>query len=325
MARPASALTTLRPDLAPGLEEFNLAMDRLGFIGLQVLPSIDVAVQNGVFPRLRIEDLLQEHNLARTSGAGYQRTSGRFDDDTFATREYGVEEVVDDRDAALYAEYFDAEMIATMRAVDRVLRAAEKRIADAVFNATTWSGSALTTGVGTEWSTISSDPILDIANARNKVYDGSGLWPNTLIINRKVYHNLRRNTKIIDAIEATGAGVAAKQSDISPELLAQVFDVAKVLVAGASRNSANEGQAASIGQIWSSEYAMLCVTGTGGDLREPCIGRTIHWGADGSSIGGTVETYDEIQVRGRIVRVRHEVQEKILYPEAGHLLSNITA
>jgi hypothetical protein len=325
MARPASALTTLRPDLAPGFEEFNLAMDREGFIGLQVLPVIDVAVQNGVFPRMRLEDMLQEHNLARTSGAGYQRTSGRFEDDDFKTREYGVEEVVDDRDNALYSEWFDSEVWAVQRAVDRLLRHAEYRIAQAVFNTSTWTGSALTTSVGTEWSTISSDPILDIDNARKKVYDGTGLWPNTLIINRKVYHNLRRNTKVIDAIEASGAGVSAKQSDISPELLAQVFDVTRVLVAGASRNSANEGQAASIGQIWSSEYAMLCVTSGSGDIRQPCIGRTIHWGADGSSLGGTVETYEEIQTRAHIVRVRHEVQEKIIYPEAGHLLSNITA
>lgn len=325
MARPASALTTLRPDLAPGFEEFNLAMDREGFIGLQVLPPIEVAVQNGVFPKMRIEDLLQEHNLRRASGAGYQRTTGRFDDDTFATLEYGVEEVVDERENALYAEYFDSEMNASLRAMDRILRAAEKRVADAVFNASTWSGSALTTSVGTEWSTISSDPILDIANARNKVYDGTGLWPNTLIINRKVYHNLRRNTKVIDSITSAGAGASARQADITPDLLAMVFDVQRVLVAGSSRNSANEGQSASIGQIWSSEYAMLCVTASGSDIRQPCIGRTIHWGADGSSIGGTVETYDEIQVRGRVIRVRHEVQEKIIYPEAGHLLSNITA
>ena len=30
-------------------------------------------------------------------------------------------------------------------------------------------------------------------------------------------------------------------------------------------------------------------------------------------------------VRGNVVRVRHDVAEKVLYTEAGHLLSNITA
>lgn len=325
MARPASPLETLRPDLAPGFEEFDLAMDRMGFIGLNVLPPVDVVVQSGKFPRIRLADLLQEHTLTRASGTGYQRSSGRFTDESFATVEYGVEEVVDRREAALYAEYFDSEQIAVMRAVDRILRAQEKRIADAVFNATTWNGASLTTGVSTEWSNVSSTPIADIHAARFKVYEGSGLWPNTLIINRRVYHNLRRVTQVIDAIVASGAGEAAKQSDISPELLARVFDVEKVLVAGASRNSANEGQAAVVGQIWSNEYAMLCVTASGADIRTPCIGRTIHWSGDGSSIGGTVESYEEVAVAGSVIRVRHEVQEKIIYPEAGHLLSNITA
>ena len=72
------------------------------------------------------------------------------------------------------------------------------------------------------------------------------------------------------------------------------------------------------------EYAMVCKVATGRDFREPCIGRTFHWSADGSSIGGTVESYRDETVRADIIRVRHDVDELVLYPQAGHLLSNIT-
>ena len=49
-----------------------------------------------------------------------------------------------------------------------------------------------------------------------------------------------------------------------------------------------------------------------------------HHLLDGSSIGGTVESYRDENVRANIIRVRHDVDELVLYPQAGHLLSNIT-
>jgi hypothetical protein len=59
-------------------------------------------------------------------------------------------------------------------------------------------------------------------------------------------------------------------------------------------------------------------------MAEPCIGRMFHWSEDGSSPGGTVESYRDEIVRGNIIRVRHDVDEVVLYPQAGHLVSNIT-
>jgi hypothetical protein len=98
-----------------------------------------------------------------------------------------------------------------------------------------------------------------------------------------------------------------------------------VIVAGTSRKNAKEGQASSQVQIWSIEYAMVCKIATSNDMREPCIGRTFHWSQDGSSIGGSVESYREEAIRSDVIRVRHDVDEIILYPQAGHLLSNITS
>ena len=213
-----------------------------------------------------------------------------------------------------------------MRAFSAVLRNAEQRVADAVFNATTWNGASLTTGITHEWDdTVNAVPITDVDAAVKKVYDGSGLWANALIVNQKVFRNLRRCAQIIDAIESSGAGDPSKQSDITADMLARVFDLDFVIVAGASRNNAKEGQNASPVQIWSDEYAMVCRVATSADMAEPCIGRMFHWSEDGSSVGGTVESYRDEIVRANIIRVRHDVDEVVLYAQAGHLLSNITS
>ena len=45
MPAPTSTLATLRPDLAGSFMQFDLALDRQGFIGYQVAPIIDVQKQ----------------------------------------------------------------------------------------------------------------------------------------------------------------------------------------------------------------------------------------------------------------------------------------
>ena len=324
MPSPTSSLATLRPDLATFLE-FDLESEKSGYIATQVFPVVDVISQAGNFGKIPIEQLLQQRETRRAPGSGYSRGNWTFDKATYATEEHGAEEPVDDREAKMYAEYFQAEQISTLRAFSAVLRNAEARVADAVFNATTWNGAALTTGITHEWDDATNCvPVTDVEAAVQKIYDNSGLWANALIINRKVFRNLRNSAQIIDRINSEGAGNPSKASDVTAAMLAQVFDLEHIIVAGTSKNNAKEGQAALPVQIWSGEYAMVCKIATSVDMREPCIGRTFHWSDDGSSIGGTVESYRDEAIRGDVIRVRHDVDEMVLYPQAGHLLSNIT-
>lgn len=324
MPAPSSSLATQRPDLATFLE-FDLESEKAGYIATQVFPVIDVQSQAGNFGKIPIEQLLQQRDTRRAPGGGYARGNWTFEPATYATFEHGAEEPVDDREAEMFSEYFISEQISTMRAFSAVLRNAEERVANAVFNPSTWTGSSLTTAIVNEWDDAANcTPLTDVEAAVQKIYDNSGLWANALVINRKVFRNLRNSAQVIDRIESNGAGNAAKASDITVQMLAAAFDLDHIIVAGTSRNGAVEGRAAAPTQIWSGEYAMVCRIATGPDMRDPCIGRTFHWSKDGSSIGGTVEQYRDETKRSNIIRVRHDVGEVVLYPQAGHLLSNIT-
>ena len=322
MANPKSSLVTQRPDLAESLMQFDLAADRQGFIGSQVLPVIDVATQAGTFGVVKLEDLLQERETRRASGAGYARSDFQFGTGSYATQEFGAEEVTDDREQALYRNYLDGELIATQRAYDAVLRGAELRVANLVFNPTTFS--AQTTSAAAVWSDASNaTPLVDVESSVEAIYDRTGLWPNSLIISMKTFRALRNCASIIDRINSAGAGNPSKASDVTVSMLEQVFALDRVIVAGASRNGAKEGKPASPEQIWSSSYAMVCHINGSKDFKAPTLGRCFHWSADGSTIGGTVESYEDPAVRGSVVRVRHEVEEKLLYPELGQLIDNV--
>jgi hypothetical protein len=215
------------------------------------------------------------------------------------------------------------------RAYNNVLLNAEIRMASLLFSATWISGGAsLYTDVGTtEWAQANwatATPVDHVEAAVRKVWENSGVWPNALILNRTKYRDLRQCTDIRERIVASGAGTPAKASDITKEMLASVFDLDYVIVAGSTKNTAREGQSVTFDKVWDDEYAMVCRVATTSDPKEPCIARTFHWAEDGSSIGGAIDEYEEPQSRGKVIRVRHDTDEVVMYTQAAHLLSNVT-
>lgn len=325
MPSPSSALSTLRPDLASSMLEFDLAMAAQNYIGSKVLPIVPVAKKIGQYGVIPIEELLKDRNTERAPGSGYNRSQFTFLPQTFRCQEHGTEEPIDDDEAEMYAEYFDVEQVTALRAQAAILRNAEKRIAAAVFNATTWT--SYTTSITNEWDDLANaTPVTDVNTAKAAVFTQCGMWPNALIINRTVYNNLRNVTtsnQIFDRIKYSGVHNPT-QAGINTAVLAEVFDLKHIIVAGGAYDSALEGQTSVPAEIWSNEYAMVCKIAETNDPKEPCIGRTFHWPGGGSTPQGTVETYRDETVRSDIVRVRHDVDEVIMYVEAGHLLDNVT-
>lgn len=320
MPSPSTSLATQRPDLAASFEEFSLEADRQGFIGHRVFPVIEVAQQAGNFGKIPLEELLRASDTRRAPGSGYNKDDWKFETASYACEEHGFEQSIDDRQAKMYANYFDAEMIATKRAFDRVLRNAETRIANAVFNAATFSAQNITN----EWDDAAAAvPLTDVETAVKALYNASGLWANALVINRLVFRNLRNVAQIVDRVKYQGF-VDVRAGEITAQALAAAFDLDYVLVAGGTQNTAKQGQAASLSSIWSSEYAMVCRIAESNDFQEPCLGRTFHWGDDGSDVDGRVETYRDETKRSDMVRVRHDVDEVMLYTAAGVLLDNVT-
>lgn len=318
---PGSSTAVARKDLSGLLESFDLEMDRRGFIGNRVLPIFNTPSNAGRFPKMKAEELLRSGmDLTRNPMSGYARDTTKFEDESYTTKEWGVEHPIDDKLSNLYGSYFDMESLALKKCVDVVLREQETRVADMIFNTTTWTGATLYLDVSTAWTSTSAVPITDVNTAKRNIRANFGRWPNTMIFNYNNLLYMREISQVQDRISSSGAGQSIKPNEITAAQLANVFDINNVLIPGATYNSANEGQAAAFGELWSNSYCWIGYVATTNDITEPCVGRTMHWGGDGSTPLGTVETYREETNRSDIVRVRHEVQEKLLFSAAGFLL-----
>ena len=328
MATPSAGTTINRTELGATFHEFSTAMDRQGFIAPQVFRPRLVGTQKADAGKVPLKALLQARDTNRAPGTGYARSNFEFDKYSYETSEQGAEEVLDDRTLAMFRDLLDAETIHAERAIDAVLRKYEIQVAAALYDTAVWTGAALTTALTNEWDDASNaTPIDDVEAARLKIIDGCGLVPNSLVVNRKQFFGLKNCDQIVDRVKYSGH---TNPLDITPAAIAAALDLEQVLVAGGHKNTANEGQDASLSPIWSDEYAMLCRTATSDDPREPCLGRTFLWEGESAGVGTDeelaiiVEEYREEISRGSVIRARTDWDIVVMYVEAGHLLSNVT-
>ena len=317
--RPTSSPATLRPDLG-SMVEYDLLANRGNFIANTLMPILSVDLAADSFGKIPLEQLLKRADVRRGAKGDYNRIDWSFTTDSYSTEEYGLEGAVDRRNARKYANYIDAEASTARLVMHQVLLEAEYRVRDLLF-----PGTYAPNGITHEWDDpTNAVPIDDVEASARRVFTATGIWPNAIVFNEIVFRNLCLCDQIIERIHATGAGDRVKPTDINTAMLAACFRIPNVIVAKAIGNSADEGQTATPAHIWTNEYAAVGVIATSQDIIEPCLGHTFHWAGDGSQPGGLVETYEDERVRGDIVRVRHDVHEKIKYAEMWDVLGNIT-
>jgi hypothetical protein len=327
MVSPTASSAFARPDLAAAFMEFELEANIRGMAALQVMPVFPTTRSSGQFAKIETEYLLKlADSVARAPGGGYNRGNFKTTPVNFDCKEYGWEEPVDDRQASIYGTYFAAEMVANMRALNQVMMALEKRVRDLVIDTGTYTGSALTTGVSTEWSThASATPIADVIAAAEKVRQGIGVTANAMVISRKVWNNVRQCDEVVDLLKYTGNQGSAAPGNITPQAVAAMMGLDMIVVAGGIYDSGTKGQSTTLADLWDDEYAFVYRAARTMDLAEPCLGRVFRYTGDGIGDGPTVESYRDETKRSNIVRVRDDTDEKLLYTQAGHLLSNVTA
>jgi len=310
---------SLRQDLGDVAYEYALEASQRGFIGLVLLPIFETMVQSANYPVIPKEALLKLQETRRAARSAYGRSDYEFDDGDFACKEYGWEEPVDDVEAALFANFFDAEEVATMRAVDVLLRNQEKRVADLLTDTTKFGVN----NVSTKWSSPdTATPRTDVRDGKQSMFNDTGLEPNAFVCSKKKFDDILLTAEFQDATKFTNQALM-EVFEVQKKLVAQYLGVDRVLIGNAVYDGAKKGQKFSASSIWPDSKGFLARVATQPrNLKEACIGRTFLWIED-SPENLVVEQYREDQTRSDIYRVRHNVDEALVFEGALYLLSNL--
>jgi len=318
MVAPAQAMVTARPDIAQGLEEFDLEANQKGFVGKKIMPVIDVDKAFGQYSKLTIQQLLRKNvDTSRANDGTYGSDQTKGSTDSYACIDHGFEERVDEREAEMYGEWWDAELIAASMARQTVLQDYETRVVAAV------NAVSNTTAANTAWSsTASATPITNIKAARKAIRNRTGAIANTLCLEWEAFEELKDNAQIIDRMKHQGFHDVVREN-INEAMIAAALDLEQVVVAGGLENTKNEGQTPVLGALWPRTKALLLVTSTSKNLKAPRWGNTFHWAQDGSTFGESIESYEDPRRRSQMMRARADVDEKVVYADCAQLITGV--
>lgn len=298
------------------LTNVAIAYKNDAYIAEEIFPSFPVAKQSGkhfVYDRgmFRTTDNLRgqgsnsnEVTVSVTAGTAYY------------AEDHALKVFVSDEDVknaiTPTSPFVDAtEYVTQLNMVAREVELAGMLANTAVMTAnTTLSGTS-------QWSDyVNSDPIGVLRTGMQTVHAAIGTDPNVLILGKQVYDKLVDHPAFTERVKYSQLGV------MTPELLARIVGVEKVLVGGAHKTTSAEGQTETTGYIW-GKHAILAYVNPKIAPKMITLGLTY-----------TFETMkverlrgsDEEDRKGTYVRVGdHYYDQKLVAAGAGYLIKNAVA
>jgi len=290
------------------LTNISIMYRNAAYVGTQLLPVVPVKKRSDIYyiydskaDRFRIPKTL------RAPKTESKTVDWKVTEDTYSCDEHALNDLIDDIERDNADKPLNLEVDTVEFLTDIIQLSQEMRIKTAVE-----AGLSANT-VDVLWSTPgTSNPIADIETGKAAVHAVIFKDPNVLLLGRAVYDALKHHPDILDRIKYVQKGV------VTPELMAAVFEVDKVIVGNAGYNTAKEGKAASYSYLWGKNAILAYV--------EP------RPGIKKFSLGYTFQS-QKFQTRRARIEVKHsdwfevgEIEiEKIVAAACGYRISPAVA
>jgi len=248
----------------------------------------------------------------------WSTSEGTFTCEDHGFKEFISQEEIDDADVPLQPMADTTNFV-----TDLTMLAKEKRVADAVFNASNYAaGNQVDIAAG--WATLSDDALTDIETG----IDACFLPPTIMVMGLPTWRKLARNEKILAAVKGTlkpqaikAGGVAAPE--VNAQELAEYLGLEAVLIGRARINTAKKGQTASYSRVWDGTNS-----GKGGAallrVKQNPGTRDVIWGAHMHWKQRQVFTYPDTRgaFGGTVVRVVESNVVKVVCTDVGYLFKD---
>jgi hypothetical protein len=323
--------------MVPGDAHINTALTNLSVSYLQDLknyvasrgfPGCPVEKQSDGYFKWNKGDLLRDDAKPRAPGAESAGMDVGLDNTPrYACVVNALHKDVADQTLANAAAPIRPKEAASKHVTQKLIIRAERAFANVAFKAGVWDSnwtgkaSAPSTNEFLQWNKSGSDPLANIADAREVVRAATGYEPNRMIVGKDVHNYLRNNSAVLDRIKYTQKGV------VTPDLLASLFEVGDYLVAGGVYNSATEGATDAVSSIITDGVLLLYATDSP-EIDMPSAGYTFIWkGLTGASGDHGLRIKDFRMEHLEATRVEGEMafDHKIVCADLGIFLADVLA
>lgn len=297
------------------------------FISDKVFPVLPVDKASDAYYVYTKNDWFRDEAQVRppateSAGGGYGITTDNYNTKTYAYHKDVPWDIRANADAGI-----DLDRDATEFVTQRLLLRRERDWAAKYFAAGLW-GTTIT-GVASapsanqviQWSNFaSSDPAGDIDVGKRAIKLTTGITPNTLVLGYDVFTKLKRHTTIRDQYKYVNSDV------VTTDMLAKLFDIDRVLVAGGVYATNNEGETAAYSFV-QGKGALLTYAAPRPSLLTPSAGYTFQWKGISQGAGQTVavQTFPMRELKVDRVEAEMAFDNKLVASDLGYFFDQIVA
>ena len=212
------------------------------YIADQVFPIVPVKKASDLYRTYERNFRLPETNRAHNGEA--KEHSFNVSNETYVLERHALKDFVSDEQAANY-DISDLRADTTEELTDKIMLRMEKSVADVVTTKANWSQNQSLATAG-QWSldSVTSNPIAMMDTAGTSVLEASGDKANYAVVPRAVMLAAKNHSSVAERVKYTSA-------EITPNMLAALFDLDQMLVPTSVIDSGNEGATAAVAAIYS--------------------------------------------------------------------------
>jgi len=291
-----------------------------GFIADMVFPIVSVEKQADMIKTYNQADLFRVANTVRAPGTEANKISFQVSSESYFCKNYAlkVPTTIEDRANADPAFVRDVERGRVQFIQDQLYLDWDARMATSLTASANVSTSYT---VGSSWSDFTnSTPLEDIWNALDQAEDFRAYRPNRIVFGSLAWRYFSRNKEVIDKVNKPGVSGGAMPS--TRDQAASLLEVDMVMVATAYRNTAQEGQAMSLDQIW-GDKVLLYYCAPRPSVEVPSFGYTLRWNAPGVP-NMTVERHPyDPKIKSDEIELGYYQDEKIMDKNLGSVITGV--
>lgn len=244
------------------LETVSVMYKNSRLIADALVPSVGVTRESDVY-YVYTKDHFRLPASRRANRAESNRSTWHASTSTYQLQEEALHEFVSQRDRDNADSPIQPDIDTTEALTEQIKIRKEFDLAN-LMTTTNWANSAsLSAGINWSAQTAASNPILVIDSVTSVIAQSSGKLPNRMAIADTLFRRAKEHISILDHIKYTSA------DSVTPEILARLFNIEQVLVAGGIYNTGGEGIADSMQYIWPAVTCFLSYMETAPGLRKP--------------------------------------------------------
>lgn len=297
------------------LTQFSQRYTNPTYIAESILPTLKVVEKTGKYAKYGKENFrIYTDAIYRAPGTRAHTVDYSVSTGSYSTKERSIEKPVADEDYKNTDEPYNPRRDASAVIMDNIWLNQEYALAQALHNTAILTLNTTLSGTS-KWSDYdNSAPITNIQTAINAVRLATGQIPNSCTMSFNAEYTLKNHPDVREEVKYTNGGQFTDEAFVS--WLKGKFKFVNVYVGSAVYDQADEGQTASLTDVWYDDFVVF-YQNPRPTLMQATFGYTFF------DVPRETDMYREESHRRDVIRTRYSYDQNIMDPLLAYLIKTV--